>query len=264
MSFINTIINSNRHGFKNPARKHGLDREMLHPKGDKPKKHENGTVSFFEENIKSDSPTQFNESTINNSAWKLKAKEFKYFSAKADPFKKLFGYQKQIQPLHSINPKYYQFDLKNKSYDDMVKDTLAAEHGTFVNDVENREAFRDFLTLKKIQDARDAEEVKEETTLEPDLALEPTPSTSPRSRSRSSSHASDIAVEPIRPTAFQEFEEKTQLGPTLSDKEVKKLVKDAKAYANHQTNDRSSLIKLNKVMDGWGCQELLGRKKIRN
>ena len=91
-------------------------------KSDPTKPHESGKVSFFDKNMKSNAPTHFSKSSIDGSLWQIKSNAFQMAKLE-DPFKTLFGYEKQIRPFHSINPKYYEHNLKDKSYDDIVKNS---------------------------------------------------------------------------------------------------------------------------------------------
>ena len=266
MSFINTIINSNRNGFKHIEREHGMEAQILHLKGNKPKKHENGKVSFFTENMRSDSPTKFTESTINRDAWKLKPKEFKYFSAKVDPFKKLFGYENRIEPIYSINPKYYEYNLANKSYNDIVKDNLAAEHGTYIKDVEHQEALKNFMAMKAERDARDnaattgAEEGKEN---EPDDVAEVEVAAGGGvdgvAGGAAAAERGEVEIEPVS-TVFDEYKKRTELPDQLTEEDIDEMAEEAEEYTKG-IGDNSSIIKLNKLMAEFGIPKITGREK---
>ena len=266
MSFINTIITSNRNGFKHIEREHGMEAQILHLKGNKPKKHENGKVSFFTENMRSDSPTKFTESTINRDAWKLKPKEFKYFSAKVDPFKKLFGYENRIEPIYSINPKYYEYNLANKSYNDIVKDNLAAEHGTYIKDVEHQEALKNFMAMKAERDARDnaattgAEEGKEN---EPDDVAEVEVAAGGGvdgvAGGAAAAERGEVEIEPVS-TVFDEYKKRTELPDQLTEEDIDEMAEEAEEYTKG-IGDNSSIIKLNKLMAEFGIPKITGREK---
>ena len=99
------------------------------------------------------------------------AKEFNKLNYSEDPFKELFGYTKRINPDDNINPKFYEYKLGSKNENTFILENLQAETGTATKDVEQREAFKDFLELRRLQEeadilvkstARAAEEEQEE------------------------------------------------------------------------------------------------------
>jgi hypothetical protein len=79
-------------------------------------------------------------------------KEFNKLNYNEDPFKVLFGYTKRINPDDNLNPKYYEFNLGNKNENSFIVENLQAENGTATKDVEQREALKDFLELRRLQE----------------------------------------------------------------------------------------------------------------
>ena len=108
-----------------------------------------------------------------------------------------------------MNPKYYEYNLENTSYNDIIKDTLSAENGEHLSNVEQREALKDFMRMKAQHDfltkeaEAEAEAKEEEEGLEMRIAEAKVEEKPKMKREK-------VKVEPVR-NVFEEFEEKSYL-----------------------------------------------------
>ena len=269
MSFIETILNSNQSGFKKPTKEHGLQNIILHVKSERPKEFEKKTIGFFEKNIKSDAPKSFKAEDVDGE-YEFEPKMFNTIMGE-DAFQSLFGYDKRIEPFHELNPKYYEYDLENTSYNDIIKDTLSAENGEHLTNIEQREALKDFMRMKAehdylIKEAEAEAEAKEEKEgLEigiPEAKVEEKPKVK----------REKVKVEPVR-NVFEEFEEKTHLQKidvnektgkvttTLKSDDIRDIIREAKNYVRGDTDDRSGVIKLNKLLKEYKLPLISGKEK---
>lgn len=269
MSFIQTILNSNQSGFKKPLKGHGLQNIILHVKSERPKEFEKKKIGFFEKNIKSDEPKSFKAEDVDGE-YEFEPKLFNTVMGE-DAFKSLFGYDKRIEPFHELNPKYYEYNLETTSYNDIIKDTLSAENGEYLTSVEQREALKDFMRLKAEHDAltkeaeAEAEAKEEEEGLEMAIA-EAKVDEKPRVKREK------VKVEPVR-NVFEEFEEKSYLPKinvnektgkittSLKSDDIRDIIREAKDFVRGDIDDRSGVIKLNKLLKEYKLPLISGKEK---
>ena len=283
---INGLIKANDEGFEDTT------------KNDRPKKFERQTVAFDAMNFKNPVPTAFKAQQIKeNNVYGPKD-----FNAKLnyteDPFKVLFGYTKRINPDDHLNPKYYEYGLGNKNENSFIIENLQAENGTATNDVEQREALKDFLESRKLQEEEDNHYEKE---IEPwvefgkkkmikrafkQLRTEaglPEFVTERSRRGRGGRGRGAVVVEPVQPPdadippapvdKFKEFENKTDIGdfefidgktPSGDDipsqAHMRTLINNAVEYLEKRSKDRSAIIKLNKYLNKAGIEPLTSKE----
>ena len=154
---IKGFIKANNEGFKNTDKQKGIENVILSVKSDRPTKFKKRQIAFYDTNFKNPAPTSFSPQSIKEDT----VYGPKEFNAKInyteDPFRELFGYTKRINPDDHLNPKYYEFKLGNKNENSYIIENLQAENGTATNDVEQREALKDFLELRRLQEIADKE-----------------------------------------------------------------------------------------------------------
>ena len=151
---IQGLIKANSEGFKNASKQKGIENVILTVKSDKPTKFKKRQIAFDTTHFKNPAPTPFSTQQIKeNSVYA--AKEFNKLNYSEDPFKELFGYTKRINPDDNINPKFYEYKLGSKNENTFILENLQAETGTATKDVEQREALKDFLELRRLQEEED-------------------------------------------------------------------------------------------------------------
>jgi hypothetical protein len=245
---IKGLIKANNEGFKNPTKQKGLEKVVLAVKSDRPTKFQKRQVAFYNTNFKNPTPTAFTPEQIKEDSV-YGPKVFNNISYNEDPFKELFGYTKRINPDDNLNPKFYEFKLGNKNENSFIVENLQAENGTATNDVEQREALKDFLELRRLQEEADEEydgEIGRASSKKERRSVG-------RPKKSTAGGGGTIDIEPIAPRrdVFKEFEDKTDIGDfkvlgelatkgnAPSEAELKTLIDGVEKYTNGTTTDRS-------------------------
>jgi hypothetical protein len=258
---IKGLIKANNEGFKNTSKQTGIENIILNVRSAKPTKFQKRQIAFDATNFKNPAPTSFSTQQIKeNSVYA--PKEFNKLNYSEDPFKEFFGYTKRINPDDNINPKFYEYNLGRKNENSFILENLQAENGTATKDVEQREALKDFLELRRLQEEADklkpVAKPEEEKEVEEVGGLEAAGGARPRRKKSEGA----IAVEPAV-NKFKEFEEKTKIKefevvPTSTD--INGAVTEAIDYIEGKTKDRSGVIKFNKYLKMFGIKPITGKE----
>ena len=283
---ITGLIKANDEGFEDTTRKKGIEHSILTVKSDRPTKFQRKSVAFDAMHFKNPVPTAFKAQQIKeNNVYR--PKEFNKLNYTEDPFKVLFGYTKRINPDDNLNPKYYEFNLGNKNENSFIIENLQAESGVYTGAVEQREAYKDFLEARRLQEEVDKEY---ETEFKASVMTSPTKAKSSKSSTKGAKGSKaggggTIAVEPVR-DVFKEFRDKTDIGDLKSqgeqvtkgeinakgemvgkgyvpqETEIMEALKGVGEYIHGDTTDRSSVIKLNKYLKLYGIEPgVTGKEK---
>jgi len=276
---IQGLIKANKEGFRNTTKQKGIENSILTVKSDRPTKFQKRQIAFDTTNFKNPVPTAFRPQEIKEDNV-YGAKEFNKLAYNEDPFKVLFGYTNRINPDDHLNPKYYEFKLGNKNENSFIIENLQAEKGVYTDNVEQREALKDFLELRRLQELEEEDydaQLDEVDEYAKKKAMQRVLKTLDENADKNAVGLSSlgkaggrIKVEPIDkpyipplPTdKTKEFREKTRIGNTKpSVDEITDLIGKTEEYMEGTTNDRSAIIKLNKYFKKAGIEPLTSKER---